>query len=95
MTPLRHLRLLPLAIAAWALTACSGFSPGRADPGAAKSTGDQVQEYVINNGRLVAAVILALLGVVFIKWVLSSWPVRIIAALVIGGVVVYFATRTG
>lgn len=92
---IRTLRLLPLAIAAWALTACTGASTGQPSAGAAKGIGDRLYSFAMTNPKMVAAIVIALIGTVFIAFLWKNMAIRIVLALLIGGTVVYFAMGGG
>lgn len=92
---LDKLRAAPLALAALALNACTGTSTGSPDADAAGRTAEQAQQFAISNGRLIAAALVATGGVLLIKFLWQSWPVRIILTAVVTGVVVYLAMGGG
>lgn len=96
---IRAVRLAPVALAAWLVAGCSGFSPGQADPGAAgrgaENAGQKAQDFAVGNGRFVAAALVAVGGALFVRFLARSWQVRIIVAVLAGGAVVYFAMGGG
>lgn len=92
---LDKLRAAPLALAAFALAACSGASTGQPDPNAPGRAAEQAQQFAIGNGRLIASIVIALLGMALVRFLWQSWPVRIIGTALIAGAVVYFAMGGG
>ncbi len=92
---LRAARHLPLCLAAWVVTGCTGTSTGTPDPGAAGRAGDQAQQFALSNGKLIGAIIIALVGTTFLAFVWRSAVTKILLALVVGGAVVYYATGGG
>lgn len=92
---LRRARCVPLALAAFLLTACTGFNPGQPNAGAAQSTSDRATQYASDpaNGKTIGAVIIAIAGVVFLRWLWSVVAIRILLALVVGGAVVYLGMK--
>lgn len=92
---LDKLRAAPLALVAFALTACTGTSTGQPDPDAAGRTAEQAQQFAIDNGRLIGAAIIAACGVAFLAFLWRSPAMRIVGAMIIAGGFVYFAMGGG
>jgi len=93
MTSRLMLRAAVLLTPLLALAGCSGASTGSLDPNAPQQYGDKAQQAVIDNPKLIVAIVIAVAGASFVAWLWRSPVTKIVLAMVVAGAAVYFATR--